>query len=112
MQWYIEHYIALKRRGVFLYFCSRFYIHIYIYIYIYILYIYFFFFFFFFLGGGGGLQVRKRGNLSKIVFLLTISDVFGTNVLLPLLGSVHRNVIIKSQRKQSFKVLQNHKLHI
>ena len=51
-----------------------------------------------------GLQVRKGGYLSKIVFLLTIFDVFGTNSLLPLLGPVHRNVIIKSQRKQSFKV--------
>ena len=45
------------------------------------------------------LQVKKKGNLSKIVFLSTSFDVFGANDLLPLLGSVHRNVIIKSQRK-------------
>ena len=51
-----------------------------------------------------GLQVRKGGNLSKKVFLLAIFGVFGTNVLLPLSELAHRNVIIKSQRKKSFKV--------
>ena len=33
-----------------------------------------------------------KGNLSKIVFLLTIFDVLGANILMPLLGPVHRNV--------------------
>ena len=51
-----------------------------------------------------GVASWKGGNLSKKVFLLTIFGVFGTNVLLPLSKLAHRNVIIKSQMKQSFKV--------
>ena len=48
-----------------------------------------------------------KGTLSKIDFLLTIVDMFGANIKLPLLGPVYRNVIIKSQRKYSLKVFIN-----
>ena len=51
------------------------------------------------------LQVRKEGNISKIVFLLIIFDVLGANVLLPFLGQVHGNIIIKSQRKSFLRSL-------
>ena len=46
-----------------------------------------------------------KGNLSKIVFLLTVFEVFGANVLMPLLGPVHRNIIIKTKGNNPLKSL-------
>ena len=51
------------------------------------------------------LPVKMKGALSKIEFLLTIVDVFGANVMLPLLGPVHHNVIIKMPKEIIFQSL-------
>ena len=44
-------------------------------------------------------MLERKIFYPKIVFLLTIFDVFGASVLLPLVGLVPRYEIIKSQRK-------------